>query len=79
MEKLQNPIDEKFDKLIEFGLKTGKIKKSLYIPVKCYESDDDSIDWDSISQEEIKFLHVIENGAIDKMLKNNGINVFEKK
>ena len=30
MEKLQNPIDEKFDKLIEFGLKTGKIKK-VYI------------------------------------------------
>jgi hypothetical protein len=31
MEKLQNPIDEKFDKLIEFGLKTGKIKKKVYI------------------------------------------------
>lgn len=64
-------IDEKFDKMIKMGLKTGKIKRSRNIPVKFYESDN--------TPEEIKYIHVIENGAIDKMLKNNGINVFEQK
>lgn len=76
----QLDIDKNIQNMIELGLKTGKIKRSRYIPVKCYESDDDFVlDWDSISQEETKFIYVVENDEIDNMLKDKGINVFEKK